>query len=55
MQTGGESDWSLLQARATALSAAVEAAAIRIEELGMDRDVIKAAVKFASSDRVRNS
>ena len=52
LQADGESDWSLLQARATALSAAVEAAAARIEAVKMERDVVNAAVKFASSDRV---
>ena len=52
LQADGESDWSLLQARATSLSAAVEAAAARIEAVDMERDVVNAAVKFASSDRV---
>jgi HEAT repeat protein len=52
LQADGESDWSLLQARATSLSAAVEAAAARIEAVKMERDVVNAAVKFASSDRI---
>ena len=52
LQTEGESDWSLLQARALALSAAVEAASSRIEDVGMEQAVVEAAVKFASSDRV---
>ena len=52
LRTDGEPDWSVLQARATALSAAVEAAASRIEGMGMAGNVTSAAVKFASSDRV---
>lgn len=36
----------------TALTAAVEAAASRIATLGFEEDVVKAAVKYASSDRV---
>lgn len=52
LQTDGESDWSLLQARAVAMSAVVEAAASQIEVVGMEGEVVKAAVKFASSDRV---
>lgn len=52
LQADGESDWSLLQARVTALTAGVEAAAGRIAALGFEEDVVKAAVKYASSDRV---
>jgi HEAT repeat protein len=52
LRTDGEPDWSVLQARATALSAAVEAAASRIEGMGMAGNVTSAAVKFASSDRI---
>ena len=55
LQTEGESDWSLLQARAVALSAVVEAAASRIGEVGLEGEVINAAVKFASSDRVSDA
>ena len=53
LQAEGGADWSLLQARATALSAAVEAAGGRLEGLGMKGEVAKAAACFASSDRVR--
>lgn len=53
MHAEGEADWSLLQARATALSAAIEAAGARLEGLGMEGEVAKAAACFASSDRVR--
>ena len=52
LRADGESDWSLLQARATSLSAAVEAAAARIEGVGMEGEVVNACVKFATSDRV---
>ena len=52
LRADGESDWSLLQARATSLTAVVEAAAARIEGVGLEREVVEAAVKFATSDRV---
>ena len=50
--TEGESDWSVLQARATALSAAMETAFGRLQTTGTEEAAMKAAVRYASSDRV---
>lgn len=48
----GVSDWAVLQARATALSAAVQAASGRFVDLGVEREVASAVLTLATSDRV---
>lgn len=53
LESEGVSDWAVLQARATALSAALQSASTRISELGLQERVMSAVVNFASSDRVR--
>ncbi len=49
----GVSDWAVLQARATALSAALKSAGGRIVELEMEKETREAVAEFATSDRVR--
>ena len=52
LESEGVSDWAVLQARATALSAALQSASTRISELGLRERVMSAVVSFGSSDRV---
>lgn len=52
LESEGVSDWAVLQARATALSAALQSASTRISELGLREKVMSAVVSFGSSDRV---
>ena len=48
----GVSDWAVLQARSTALSAALKSAGERISRLGLGREAREAVLTFATSDRV---
>lgn len=48
----GVTDWSLLQAKATALATALDVAAERIEGLGLREEACRCVVALASSDRV---
>ena len=53
LESEGVSDWAVLQARAVALSSALQSAAKRISGLGMGGEAAKAVLAFATSDRVR--
>ena len=46
------SDWAIMQARATALSATLEVATQRMLDMGLKRQVAEAVVALATSDRV---
>ena len=48
----GVTDWSLLQAKATALATALSVAAEKIVELGLGEEACKCVVALATSDRV---
>ena len=48
----GVTDWSLLQAKATALATALSVAADRISELGLREEACRCVVSLATSDRV---
>lgn len=52
LDLNGVSDWAVLQARATTISAALLVASSRIMSLGLREVVAKCVVCLASSDRV---
>ena len=48
----GVTDWAILQSRATSLSTTLDAAADRIGDIGLKRDVANTVVALATSDRI---